>query len=178
MQLKGNRTRYGSLAAGLHWISAILIVVTLALGLRAASIDDPAAKLGILRAHVILADIVLVLTVIRLLWWALDIRPAPVSGIPRLQVLGSKAVHIAIYGAIVILGASGIAMIILSDIGPALFGAAPADPTLNFWEYPPRGAHRVAALGLFGLLVLHVGAALHHHFVRRDGLIGRMRLFG
>lgn len=178
MQFKGNMLRYGGLAAGLHWISAILIVATLALGLRVGLIDDPAAKLVILRAHVILADIVLVLTLIRLVWWVFDIRPAPLAGLARLQVLGSKAVHVAIYGAIVLLGASGIAMIILSDIGPALFGAATADPALDFWEYPPRGVHRIAALGLVGLLVMHVGAALHHHFVRRDGLISRMRLFG
>ena len=97
---------------------------------------------------------------------------------PRFQVLGSKAVHIAVYGAIILIDASGIAMIILSDIGPALFGMVPVDTALDFWDYPQRIAHRIAALGLAGLLVLHVGAALHHHFVRRGGLIGRMRICG
>ena len=36
-------------------------------------------------------------------------------------------------------------------------------------------AHSVLRLVLLTLIALHVGAALWHHFVRRDGLLARMR---
>lgn len=91
MSLKGTSERYGRLAAGLHWASALLIVAVFALGLRAAGINDPIAKIEVLRLHVILADIVLVLTLMRLVWWIFDTRPRPVDGMPRQQVLRAIA---------------------------------------------------------------------------------------
>jgi len=37
-----------------------------------------------------------------------------------------------------------------------------------------KPAHCYAAYALAGLVVVHVGAALKHHFVDRDGLLSRM----
>jgi cytochrome b561 len=37
-----------------------------------------------------------------------------------------------------------------------------------------KPAHRYAAYGLAALVLLHVGAALKHHVVDRDGLLSRM----
>ncbi len=34
--------------------------------------------------------------------------------------------------------------------------------------------HRIFGYGLAGLIAMHVGAALFHHFVRRDGVLRRM----
>jgi cytochrome b561 len=82
-------------------------------------------------------------------------------------------VHVLFY--IVILGmiASGIGMIALSGAAPMIFGA---ERTLlpDFWKYPPRLPHGIGARLLLALIVLHAGAALYHHFVRRDGLLRRM----
>jgi cytochrome b561 len=36
-------------------------------------------------------------------------------------------------------------------------------------------AHEVLRVGLIALIALHVGAAIWHHFVRRDGVLARMR---
>jgi cytochrome b561 len=36
-------------------------------------------------------------------------------------------------------------------------------------------SHKLGALALGGLVVMHVGAALKHHFIDRDGLLSRMR---
>ena len=75
---------------------------------------------------------------------------------------------------IVILGmiASGIGMTVLSGAGPVIFGGEGALP--DFWKYPPRVPHGIGARLFLALLVLHAGAALYHHFVRRDGLLQRM----
>jgi cytochrome b561 len=82
-------------------------------------------------------------------------------------------VHILFY--IVILGmiASGIGMVALSGAGPVIFGGEGTLP--DFWKVPPRVPHGIGARLLLALLVLHTGAALYHHFVRRDVLLGRMR---
>jgi cytochrome b561 len=47
-------------------------------------------------------------------------------------------------------------------------------PLPDFWKYRPRTPHGIGARLLLALIVLHTGAALYHHFVRRDGLLRRM----
>jgi cytochrome b561 len=34
--------------------------------------------------------------------------------------------------------------------------------------------HELAAFAMAGLVLLHIGGALKHHFIDRDGLLGRM----
>ena len=38
--------------------------------------------------------------------------------------------------------------------------------------------HEIFAFIAFGLIVLHIAAALFHHFVRKDNILNRMRPFG
>lgn len=71
--------------------------------------------------------------------------------------------------------ASGIGMIALSGAAPLIFGGESA-LLPDFWKYPPLLPHAIGARLLLALLVLHVGAALYHQFVRRDGLLWRMWL--
>jgi cytochrome b561 len=73
------------------------------------------------------------------------------------------------------MAASGIGMLVLSGAGRILLGGA-SGVLPEFWNYPPRVPHRAGAVLLVALFVLHLGAALYHHFVRRDGLLTRMRI--
>jgi len=49
------------------------------------------------------------------------------------------------------------------------------DPAAGICAHAPRIPHGAGARLLLALPVLHAGAALHHHFVRRDGLMRRIR---
>lgn len=172
MSLKSTTEKYGGVAIALHWATAVLIVILLVSGFRAAATIDPIQKAAILRAHAPLGIAVLVLTLARLGWLLVDGKPAPVAGMPRLQRIAAKAVHLLLYVAVVLMAATGIGMFLLSGAGKVVFGAGGALP--DFWQYQPRLEHFIAARVLIGLLVLHIGAALYHHFVARDGLIRRM----
>ena len=92
---------------------------------------------------------------------------------PRWQARSARAVHVLLYAVILGMGASGIGMLVLSGAGDSLFDAASA-PLPDFWQYAPRKPHSFGAKFLIALLVLHVGAALYHQMVLRDGLIRRM----
>ena len=72
----------------------------------------------------------------------------------------------------VILGmvASGIGTIALSGAGSILFGAD-VGPLPNFSEVLPRVPHGLGARLMVALFMLHAGAALYHHFIKKDGLI-------
>ena len=174
MGLKSNRDRYGTMIVLIHWLSALLIVVLIASGFRAAGTLDPATKAAILRFHVPIAVAVLVLTVFRIVWWwGFDRKPNPVAGVPGWQERTARAVHILLYVVILGMIASGVGMMVLSGAAPMIFGGEGALPP-DFWKYPPRLPHGIGARLLLALFAFHTGAALYHHFVRRDGLLRRM----
>jgi len=171
---KSTSDQYGTVAVLIHWVSAVLIIILIVSGFRAAGTVDPAAKAVILRAHVPIAIAVLTLTLLRIVWWfGFDQKPDPVAGAPRWQERTAWVVHVLFYVVILGMIASGIGMIALSGAAPLIFGGESA-PLPDFWKYSPRLPHAIGARLLIALLMLHVGAALYHHFVRRDGLLWRM----
>lgn len=174
MPLKSSGTKYGSVAVTIHWLSAVLIVAVLGSGFRAADIVDPATKVQLLRIHVPLAFMVALLMVSRLLWWWFaDRKPDPVAGTAKWQQFGATAIHWLFYVTILGMVASGIGLFVLSGAGPMVFGNVEGQLP-DFWNFKPRVPHGIGARAMLLLLVLHVGAALFHHFVRGDGLLWRM----
>jgi cytochrome b561 len=170
--------QYGPVAIALHWLSAAAILALFALGFLAANAADPAAKAALLRFHVPLGILALVLTVMRIVWWlAADRRPAPPPGTPPWQWSAERVVRVLLYGLILVMGASGIATMILSGAGAILFFGVPG-PLPDFWRFPPMNAHFAGAIALLALAGLHIAAALYHQFWRRDRLLGRMGIGG
>ena len=173
MPLKSSSTRYGAMPIAIHWISALAIFVMLASGLAAVNTPEAAAKLGILRVHVSVGVCVLVLTLMRIVWWLFfDRRPAAVQGVPGWQIVISRIVHYGMYVVLVVMLASGIALAIMTGLVPMLLGAPGTLP--NFRALPPFIGHGLGAFALMALIALHIGAALYHQFIRRDRLLARM----
>lgn len=174
MAWKSSTNRYGAVAISIHWFTAVAILALLAAGTIAATTADDAAKAAILRVHAPLGISIVVLTVLRIVWWtAFDRKPLPPADAGRAQRAGEKAVHGLFYLAILLVGSSGIAMIVLSGAGQILFGGRPG-PLPDFAGFPPFYGHLIGALLLVTLLVGHVGAALWHQLVKRDRLLARM----
>ncbi len=135
---------------------------------------DSAAKADLLWLHAPVGNAVLVLTLIRLVWWwRFDKKPEADGSGPPWQEKAAKAVHTLFYIIIIGMAASGVAMIALSGADAIIFdGQAGVLP--NFFDYGPRIPHGLGARLMLALLVMHVGAALYHHFVQRDGTLKRM----
>lgn len=172
MSLKSTPQRYGTVAVAIHWTSAGLIVAALGLGLTTASLVDPAAKAGLLPFHILAGGTALLLTLLRIVWWIVaDRRPDPAPNQPRFQLWAARFVHAALYLAIIVLGTSGIATLVLSGAIPALLAGAPLP---DFAGLLPRTVHGLMSRALLALLAVHIGAALWHQFVRRDRLLARM----
>lgn len=173
MSAKSSNDQYGSVAITIHWLSALLVVALLVSGFRAGGMEDTVAKAEFLRVHIPLGITVFVLTVVRVLWWLFaDKKPESIA-MPVWQDRASRAVHVLFYIVIFGMIASGIGMMVLSGAGPIIFGeSAAALP--DFWDFKPRLPHGIGARTMLILFVFHAGAALYHHFVKRDGLLGRM----
>ena len=169
---KSTAEQFGKIGIGLHWISALLIIVLLGTGFRAGFATDTSIKTAALQVHLPVAILVLVLTVTRLIWWwRFDTKPDPVGGVPPWQESIARWTHRGLHAVVILLLASGIAMSILSGLPDALFGSA-AFPELA--KLPPRAGHGIGARIMVALVALHCGAALYHHFVLKDRTLKRI----
>jgi cytochrome b561 len=172
MTMKSTSDRYGAVALTLHWTSAALILSLIPLGFAMQSAPD-GLRVGLYRAHAAAGGLAGLLTLARLLWWlVLDRRPE--ARHPRLQRLAAGAVHAGLYGAVLVLTASGIGILLASGLGAALASGDLSLMPADLASLPPRPAHGLAARLLVGLLILHLLGALYHHWIRRDGTLERM----
>jgi cytochrome b561 len=168
---------YSTAAKIFHWITALAVVTAIPAALAMVRVDQGPLQNRLYDLHRSLGVLVLVLMVARLLWRIY--RPAPdlVPGLPDWQVAAARILHWTLYAVL-------LAMPVLGWAGTSAFGA----PIMVFglFEWPAMldkdqqlagvllGLHRWLGFVLAGLLALHVGAALHHHFIRRDDTLRRM----
>lgn len=168
---KSTRARYGLVAMIIHWFSALALIAAFAGGIIASRALDPLKHSAVLRIHVLVAASLIVLTLIRIGWWAVvDKKPLPL-GQPRWQRLVAKVVHTGLYIVTLLMGSSGAATLLLSGALAPLLHAAPLP---DFSGLLPRLAHGWLSLEVLGLVFLHVSAACYHQFMQQDRLMGRM----
>jgi cytochrome b561 len=174
MSLRSTETRYGSLALWLHWLSAILIIFMLILGTFLGEVGGDATLLLMLRVHVAIGLIVLVLTALRLLWRIPDPRPVMPEDFSPLLRVAARGAHVLLYLTIIGLVATGIALVIQSDITGILTGASDAPLPQRFGRFSAKEPHEFFGNLMIALLVLHVLAAFYHHWVRKDDVLRSM----
>ncbi len=173
-------TRYNSTAIALHWLLALAILGSLALGLYMTSLPLSPTRLKLYNWHKWAGVTILLLSAGRLLWRLLHRPPADLPG-PAWQHRVAHGVHFALYVlffAVPIAGwayssAAGFPVVWLGVI-PLPDFVTPDKATAEIY----KGVHATLAFLLGGLVLLHIAAALKHQFIDRDGLIGRMWFTG
>ena len=173
MPAKSTVERYGTVALSFHWASAALILALVPLGFSMQTALGE-ARLMLYHAHAVLGVLVGLLTVMRLVWWfAFDQRPQAQSG-STVQRRLAKAVHGGLCLVVAVLAISGLVMALRSGLASAFLAGDWSLMPSSLADLPPRRAHGFMARVLMVLLVLHVLGALYHHWIRRDGTLGRM----
>ncbi len=177
-------TRYGTVAMTLHWLIALAIVGMLIVGKYMADLPntDP-NKFALFQLHKSFGITILTLTVLRIGWRLTHPVPALPPGMPAWQRWGAHISHYGLYALMLAIPLSGWAMVSASTLGiPTLLFGAVELPSLPIT--PDRETHEALEethelLGniMIGLLILHVVAALKHHFVDRDTVLRRMLPF-
>ena len=167
--------RYHPALVALHWIVALLIFFMLAAGkLVLLMMPNTAEKILPLTGHVVTGILILVLLVIRYIVRTVTPKPAPAdAGHPLLNRIG-VVTHYLLYLAAFGMVLSGLGMAQASNLFQVLFRSSGLSLPENFWVYPPRIGHGITATVLILLILLHIGAAFYHQFIRRDNLLARM----
>ena len=177
MAAKSSQERYGGVAITFHWVVAVLILFMFAFGFAMNWIEDPDTRLLVLRGHSFWGEVVLVLTLSRLIWRAFDPKPGLPAGMPVTVKVASRTTHALLYLVTLLLVASGGLTLYLSGAWGTVLGLSATPLPESFFDYTPRMVHRVSVWIFAGLLGLHVGAAVYHHWILRDVVLGRMLPF-
>ncbi|MFC3114553.1 cytochrome b [Cellvibrio fontiphilus] len=175
--LKDSSTGYGLIAILLHWSSALLILFLFGLGIYMTGLgyyDDWYHKGPAL--HISLGLIVLLLMLVRVIWRLLNPTPVALGDKPA-QLMAAKLVKWALYLAIFVVLITGYFITTAEGKPASLFDWIyfPSIAELSASQVDLVGElHEYFAWGIIGLVVLHVGGALLHHFVIRDRTLVRM----
>jgi cytochrome b561 len=131
--------------------------------------------------HMSLGITLLALAVVRVLWRIFDRTPAWPAQMPRYERFLAALVHWAFYGLLFAVPISGWLLASVEGESLTLFGwfnvPALGPPGGEQREHLIEEVHEVLFNGLFVLAIVHVVAALKHHFIDRDNVLRRM-LFG
>ncbi|MBS9476035.1 cytochrome b [Ancylobacter radicis] len=149
---------YDRVARTLHWTMAALILVQFATGWGWGYFErgtDP--RFYLFRTHLIAGYAVLALALLRIGWRLTHRAPPLPVGMPRWQHMAAHATHGLLYLAILI-------QPVLGALTTTAYGKSLGTGRI----------HVALAYVIAGLVLVHVGAALWHHFLRRDGLLLRM----
>jgi cytochrome b561 len=168
--------RYSAVAMLLHWLLALAIFGMLGFGVYMADLPVSPARLKLYSYHKWAGVTILALSALRLLW-RLAHRPPTDVPMPAWQQQAAHATHWAMYALFFAVPLSGWAYSSAAGFPIVWFGVLPLPdfvPVDRPLSESLKLVHKVLAFSLAALVIAHVGAALKHHFVDRDGLLRRM----
>ncbi|WP_286829330.1 MULTISPECIES: cytochrome b [Kordiimonas] len=176
--------RYTGTAMLLHWLTAANILVLLGLGFIMTGMPDGniELKFTLYQLHKSFGILLLLITLVRLGWRIKASPPAPI--ISGWMLRAASLTHWALYAIMIMMPIVGWMMVSASplQIPTEIFGLVELPHLPLFDSGVDRKAlehlfeeiHESMAFVLIGILVLHVGAALYHHLVRKDATLVRM----
>lgn len=160
----------------LHWVMAILILAMLYIGIGMVSTITPTYH-RLLSLHESLGIGILVLAALRLLNRVWHPPPALPPDLPSWQVALARSSHVLLYALMFAQPLVGWGMLSAADYPIKLFGR---------WGLPPilphdvhifavlRATHTALGFAFFAVFLAHLGAALYHATIRKDGVLESM----
>ncbi|MFL6799947.1 MAG: cytochrome b [Xanthobacteraceae bacterium] len=161
----------------LHWLTALLVFIMVPLGIIIANEWGGSVQEPLYNLHKSIGALVLAIMVVRIIYRLVHPPPPLPADIPAVQQLAAHGVHWLLYALLVI----------QPLIGWIATSAYPAPlPVFGMFDLPRIWVedrtlserlfmvHRWLGISIAGVVALHIAAALHHHFVRKDRTLMRM----
>ena len=169
-------TSYDNVAIALHWAVALLVVVQFAMGMSWDWFAKPTAK-AMESVHISLGVLLTALILARIAW-----RLVPGHQRSSLHAgwvkLASKGVHYLLYALLIVQAALGFGFRWAQGHPVGFFGLFAIPGPFGELERPVRRllheAHEWVGWAIIAIAFAHALAALYHHYVLKDGVLGRM----
>lgn len=166
---------YNRVARTLHWTIGVLVIGNIIGGI----FHDPLGALfPVMPIHKSIGFIVLALSVLRLIWRLTHPAPPLPDHMPAWEKFAAHGLHWIFYALMIVMPMTG-----------WVFSSAGDRPLQFFWLFDipklavekgsglaqgTHNAHVVFGFSWAALLLIHVGAALRHHFILKDNVLHRM----
>ncbi len=191
MKLKNTRNNYGSIAKWLHWGTAILFLgsyISVYYRHWFTDRDTPENWIAI-QLHLSIGITIAVVVALRIIWRITN-RPPKLEPGTRLQHMAAHAGHLALYAIMIIMPVTGYLGTGINTEFFFMFDIPKFESTQLFnrlvieglgitpeaFEAPMDFIHKqVFGAWLVWMLILgHAGAALYHHFIKKDNTLYKM----
>jgi len=172
---------YSLLTIFLHWLLALGLVGLFAMGLFMADLPISPLRLKLFNWHKWAGITFLVLSGFRLVW-RITHQPPPLPdeiqlGMPAWQQYAHRATQMAMYALFFVVPLIGWAYSSAAGFPVVVFGVLPLPDFVSadkVWAELIKPWHEFTAFALAGLVLLHVAAALKHHWWDKHALLQRM----
>lgn len=170
--------RYSNFSIALHWLIAILIIIAFVLGNIMVDMRISPAKLQYYSYHKWLGVTVLGFVALRLISRLLSKAPPYPANMGKVQTHIANGTHILLYVLMFAVPLSGYFYTLAAGY-PVVYLGLFELPVLIGPNPEIKGSlkelHEILNNIMLVLVLLHVAAALKHHFYDKDGLLHRMR---
>ncbi|WP_269495427.1 cytochrome b [Castellaniella sp. S9] len=172
--------RYTRTAIFLHWLVALGLVGTFSLGFYMEGLPLSPSKLKLYSWHKWAGMTLLALAVVRLAWRMSHPAPELPGTMSPMARLAAGVGHWLLYALMLAIPVSGWLMSSAQGFSVVWFGVVPLP------DLVPRnaalgellnGVHVTLNYLLLAAVAGHAGAALHHHFIKKDTVMARMLPF-
>ena len=172
--------RYSKIAIGFHWLIAVMIIGLIIFGILMTN-PDTSNRFALYQLHKSFGICVLILSVLRLLWRLGHTPPALPKDMKGWEIAAAKVTHIAFYVIMIGMPLLGWAMVSSTElvIPTKIFKTIPWPdipglPRDNAVSDIFKNLHYWIGRATIILILLHIGAALKHHFINKDNVLGRI----
>ena len=171
-------SRYPSLTRALHWLVALLVMATIPIGATMVQPGLPRPTQDLLYIlHKNGGVLILLLVLLRLVWRARHPAPPMPASVPAWQARIAGLAHWGLYGLLLVMTISGYVRVKAGGF-PIEYLDALGVPSLvprsDALAQAAKAVHFWARFALVALILAHVGAALQHLLIKRDGVFGRI----
>jgi cytochrome b561 len=165
---------YSGFAKSLHWIVALLVLTIIPVGLVMGQIEN--APFNLFNFHKSLGILILILMTIRLIYRLVHGAPKE-ANIPAFYRFAGAATHWALYVLLFLTPISGAIANMYYGAPTPFFGLFEIQPFFPKNEEISNfifARHKLMGFAIGALVCAHIGAALFHYVIRKDGVLQRM----
>lgn len=177
MALANTSEKWGAIAQVFHWLIAILILCMIGLGLWAVNAPLGPLKLQLFTIHKLTGLCIFVLMLLRLCWRLVNPTPILPPALPGWERAAARIDQFLLYALVLLMPISGYVITSAANFPISVFGwfqvplLVPHDKGI---EELGETVHVLGFYVLAALLLLHIAAALRHHFILKDDVLKRM----
>lgn len=180
MPIRNTTARWGVIAQAFHWIIVVLVITQFVLGIQYNNLPLGLQKLVVIARHKSIGMTIFALAILRLLWRFMNPTPPLPDTLKPYERLLAHVTHFALYAIILVMPVTGWIMSSARNFPVSWFNLVQLPDLVG----PNRALydtmvtiHDALALTLVGVAILHVLAALKHHFILKDDTLRRMLPF-